>query len=352
MNPPVRGTPYRGGPPGLGSSMLRTSRIERSIQHASALLAVAAVLAACAGRARPTFQHDVLGTAQPWTHADFDTAGGRFSFAVVSDLNGGERPDVFRRAVAQLALLRPELVLSVGDLIDGPTPDTAALRAEWESFDARARAMPAPLFRVGGNHDLTGDVLRDVWRARYGPTYYAFVYKQALFLVLDTEDLTPERAREIFEARTAAIRAADANLPGQDTLPYYRMQERATGDIGAKQAAYMQRAIAQHPDVRWTFVFFHKPVWRNPADADFKAIEAALSNRPYTVFSGHLHSFARELRNGREYYTLGTTGGSQNPRDPNAFDHLTWVTLTEDGPTIAHLRMDGVLGPDGKLPQD
>lgn len=323
------------------------------MRRAAAALAAAVVVcsaAACAGRAAPVFQHDVAGNARPWTHADFDTSSNRFSFAVVSDLNGGERRDVFRRAVAQLALLRPELVMSVGDLIDGPTTDTDSLTREWEDFDARARAMPAPFFRVGGNHDLTGDELKDVWRSRYGPTYYAFVYKDVLFLVLDTEDLSPERARAIFEARTKAVRAAAANEGGQDTLSYYRMQERATGDIGAEQAAYVRRAIEEHPEVRWTFLFLHKPVWRNDSDDDFKSIERALAARPYTVFSGHLHSFALHQRLGREYYSLGTTGGGQNPQDPMAFDHLTVVTMAQDGPAVAHLRLEGVLGRDGKLP--
>lgn len=302
-------------------------------------------------RAQPSFRHDVAAGVTPWTHADFDTAGRGFTFAVVSDLNGGERPGVFEQAVAQLRLLRPELVLSVGDLIDGPTTIDSTLRREWDEFDARARRIPAPFFRVGGNHDLTGDELRDVWRSRYGPCYYAFVYKQVLFLVLDTEDLTPERARAIFEARTEAIRAADAGRTGTEGLAYYQMPERVVGDIGAEQAAYMRRAIAEHQDVRWTFLFFHKPVWRSTEDADFKSIEAVLADRPYTVFSGHLHSLARSERNGREYYTLGTTGGSQNPRDPMALDHLTLVTMTGTGPSIAHLRLDGILGPDGKLPR-
>jgi hypothetical protein len=169
--------------------------------------------------------------------------------------------------------------------------------------------------------------------------------------VLDTEDLLPERAQEIFVARTKAVQAAAENQGGQDTLSYYRMQERATGDIGAEQAAYVRRAIDAHPDVRWTFLFLHKPVWRNPADSDFKAIEAALGERPYTVFSGHLHSYSRELRNGREYLTLGTTGGGQNPTDSMAFDHLTWVTVQENEPSIALLRLPGVLGSDGRVPR-
>lgn len=321
---------------------------------ATAALCLGATSVACtstSGTARAPFRHDIAGTALPWTHTRFDTSAARFTFAVVSDLNGGERPGVFDVAAAQLALLRPELVMSVGDLIDGPTPVDSTLAREWNDFDTRARAIPAPFFRVGGNHDLTGDVLRDAWKSRFGPTYYAFVYKQVLFLVLDTEDLTPARAQEIFVARTEAIQATRAGRTSTDGLAYYQMPERVVGNIGAEQAAYVQQMLAKHADVRWTFLFFHKPVWRNADDAEFRAIEAALAERPYTVFSGHLHSYARTVRQGRDYFTLGTTGGSQNAADSLSMDHVTLVTMTATGPSIAHLRLDGILGSDGRIPR-
>lgn len=311
----------------------------------------AALLTACSATPRAPFRHSVAGAALPWTHTNFDTASTRFTFAVVSDLNGGERPGVFEVAAAQLALLRPELVMSVGDLIDAPTAEPGALTREWNAFDRRVGTLEAPFFRVGGNHDLTGTVLRDVWRSRYGPTWYSFVYKNVLFLVLDTEDLTPERAQQIFVARSRAIQADRNGITNTDTMEYYRMPERVAGNIGEEQAAYVTRALAQHPDVRWTFLFFHKPVWQSTNSPGFRAIEAALASRPYTVFSGHVHSFARSERQGREYFTLGTTGGGQNAKDPMAFDHLTLVTMTNQGPSIAHLRMDGVLAPNGKLPR-
>lgn len=320
--------------------------------HRLVLAAVtAALLTACGTSSRGPFRHTVAGPALPWTHTDFDTSSTRFTFAVVSDLNGGERPGVFEVAAAQLTLLRPELVMSVGDLIDAPTAEPGALTREWNDFDRRVGELKAPFFRVGGNHDLTGSVLRDVWRSRYGPTWYSFVYKQVLFLVLDTEDLTAERAQQIFAARSRAIQAGREGIANTDTMEYYRMPERVAGNIGDEQAAFVTRTLAQHPDVRWTFLFFHKPVWQSASSPGFRAIEAALANRPYTVFSGHVHSFARSERQGREYFTLGTTGGGQNAKDPMAFDHLTLVTMTNDGPSIAHLRMDGVLAPNGRLPR-
>lgn len=319
------------------------------MRPALAVLSLFAI--ACTRASAPSFRHEVAGPARPWTHERFDTSSASFSFAIVSDLNGGERPGVFDVAVAQLSLLRPELVLSVGDLIDGPTTEDTTLTREWNDFDARANAIPAPFFRVGGNHDLTGDELREVWRRRYGPTYYSFVYRNVLFLVLDTEDLSADRAKQIFDARQEALRAVREGNNSTEGLEYYRMPERMFGNVGAEQAAYVQRALAAHPDVRWTFLFFHKPVWRAADDAEFQAIEAALANRPYTVFAGHVHAFSRTLRNGREYYTLGTTGGGQDARNPMSFDHLTMVAMTEQGPSIAHLKLDGILGNDGRIPR-
>ena len=307
---------------------------------------------ACRNSAPASFENDLSSIATPWTHDRFDDEDGKFTFAVISDLNGGEREHIFDVAVQQLALLRPELILSVGDLIEGGSADPKLLGAEWDEFDARASRAAAPLFHVGGNHDLTGQVLKDVWAERYGPTYYHFVYKNVLFLVLDTEDHTPERMQEIFEARNAVIAAQARGETGVQDMAYYQMPERVTGNIGPEQSEYFRNVLADHPDVRWTMLFMHKPVWLEDADPDFVAIESALSSRPYTVFNGHFHSMSYTERHGRDYVMLGTTGGSQNPNDSMSFDHVSLVTMAEGGPSIAHIRLDGILAKNGQLPAD
>ena len=43
-----------------------------------------------------------------------------------------------------------------------------------------------------------------------------------------------------------------------------------------------------------------------------------------------------------------TSGGSQNPKSETAFDHITWVSMTTDGPSIANLRFGGYTGQDRK----
>lgn len=44
-----------------------------------------------------------------------------FSFAIIGDLNSGEREHVLEVAAAQIQLLRPKFVLSIGDLVAGGT---------------------------------------------------------------------------------------------------------------------------------------------------------------------------------------------------------------------------------------
>ena len=314
-------------------------------------------LAACSDQTGPSdhgnFVHSVDGPARPWTHETFDADTDKFTFAVFSDLTGGERERVFEIAIAQLNLLRPELIMNVGDLIEGDSGNPEGLAAEWDSFDERARGARAPLFYAGGNHDLTGELLRDVWEERYGRRYYHFQYKDVLFLVLDTEDNTPERMQEIFRLRNEAIATYKAE-GGEafEKTEYARLPERFSGTIGPEQSAYFLKIIEDHRDVRWTFIFMHKPAWTKEGETAFAAIEAALANRPFTVFSGHRQVYAYEKRRGRDYIGLATTGGEQYPEYGRSMDHVTLVTVDDHGVDIANLLLSGILDKTGRVPLD
>lgn len=298
-----------------------------------------------------SLQHDIKTNAKPWTNEQFDADNNKFTFAVFSDLTGGEREHIFKVAIAQLALLRPELIMSVGDLIEGGTTDRDQLSKEWDSFDARANKASAPIFRVGGNHDLTHIVMREFWEQRFGARYYHFVYKNVLFLVLDSEDHEKERMQEIYVARKKAV--AIALKEGWDAFgdtEYMAMPEQRSGTIGLEQSAYIQQVIADNLEVRWTFLFVHKAPWLSGDEGNFAAIEKALADRPYTVFHGHEHAYLHEERLGRDYIQLGTTGGVQNARKDLSIDHVTMVTVSETGVDIANLRMSGIFDKSGQIP--
>ena len=297
------------------------------------------------------FRHDVTGEVQPWTNENFDAAEAKFTFAVFSDLTGGERDRIFEIAIAQLSLLRPELIINVGDLIEGGTDDLAEIEAQWNSFDERADSARAPIFYVGGNHDLTGEVLQGVWDERYGRSYYHFVYKKTLFLVLDTEDNTPEKLQEILTARNHALKvAAEEGWDAFAETEYVRMPENLGGNISGEQSRYFLNAIAANPDVLWTFLFMHKSPWLREDLTAFTAIEDALADRPYTVFNGHVHAYEQIERRGRDYIRLATTGGVQLPDEGRSMDHVTLVTVSESGADIVNLLMNGILDKTGHIP--
>lgn len=298
-----------------------------------------------------TFIHSLGQGAAPWTHTDFDTSDSSFTFAVVSDLYGGGREGVFDVAVQQINLLRPEFVLSVGDLIDGGTDNRQQLEKEFSRFDEMVEKLKAPFFHVGGNHDLTHPIMRKFWEERYGQRYYHFLYKNVLFLILDSEDFTDEKMTDIYDARANAIALNKEGLTDSSKKSeYYRMEERLTGEISAIQTNYFLDVLSRYPDVRWTFLLMHKPVWMREGDGGLTGLEKELETRPYSVLNGHFHSFSHRKKSGQDYTMLGTTSGGQDAMDPNAFDHISLIHVGDDAPSVAHLRLEGILDKTGKVP--
>ncbi|MGB4973275.1 MAG: metallophosphoesterase, partial [Cyclobacteriaceae bacterium] len=195
-------------------------------------------------KAQP-FVHNINEGPTPWSFEPGGKSRGDFTFAIISDLNGGERDGIFEVAIEQINLLQPEFILSVGDLVNGETEEVPELERQFDSFDQRAAKANAPLFHVGGNHDLTSPGMRDFWEKRYGKKYYHFIYQDVLFLVLDTEDYTDEFREKIHKARSEAIAILDPDEYFK--TEYFNMPERKTGKIEEEQNAYFEKVIAEYP---------------------------------------------------------------------------------------------------------
>jgi hypothetical protein len=169
--------------------------------------------------------------------------------------------------------------------------------------------------------------------------------------MIDSEDFEEERMQEIYLARAKAIKIDDGEIEGEWTeTDYYHMQERRTGAMSNAQFEYYQNVLDQHPDVRWTFILMHKPVWQREDDKGLGRLEEALANRSYTLINGHQHSLSHRIKNGMDYIILGTTGGSQGANNQRAFDHFTLVRMASSKPVITHVRLDGVLDETGAIP--
>ncbi len=260
-----------------------------------------------AGCARSHFPSHNTSTAKPWTRLNFNDDPAHFQFVVVSDRTGGVRPGVFEEATRKINLLQPEFVISVGDLITGQTTNRAQREVEWQEFNGFVDQLEMPFFYVPGNHDISNPLMVEEWIKRFGQPWYHFVYHDVLILCLDTEDPPPTH-------------------------------------ISPAQQAYAAQALAANPNVRWTLVFMHKPLWDYPEDTGWASIEALLAKRRHTVLAGHRHTYTKFERNNTSYIVLGTTGGGSKLRGRafGEFDQVAWVTMTDQGPRIANLLLDGI----------
>jgi hypothetical protein len=273
--------------------------------------------------------------ATPWTRPHHANDANEFQFAVVGDRAANPREGVFEAALAKLRLLRPEFVLSVGDFIHGygegmkPLTDESLVREKRREFDEALKTLPLPFYRVPGNHDINNDLSAGIWKELYGPAYYSFLYRDVLFLCLNSQD-------------------------GRDY----------SAGIGKEQITWASDVLAKHVDARWVCLFFHQPLWLEderrlaaakagggaPQLTGFHEIEKSLEGRNYTVFAGHHHRYGKWVKNGQKYFRLATTGGQSSLRGPESgqFDHVTWVTMTDQGPIVCNLLLDGILDEDAK----
>jgi hypothetical protein len=262
----------------------------------------------------------------------------------------------FALAVDQLNLLQPEFVINVGDLIEGYSDDSAELNAEWDAVDSMMKPLKMPFFRTPGNHDIANDVAADVWRERHGATHYYFVYKNVLFLVLNSEDTprpAPEGMKEKIELYNR-LQTEDPEAAQQMLAEFMADSAVVMGlsepvDFSDEQVAFVAKTLEQNADVRWTFVFLHEPAWENPAPS-FTAIQELLRGRSHTIFGGHLHYYDYDDIEGHEHITMGPAGASFHQEGPGNVDHLAWVTMTEDGPEIGNIALKGIFDRKGLDP--
>lgn len=258
---------------------------------------------------------DTIGNIHPWSNLVLNNNPENFQFAIVTDRTGGHRPGIFESAIQKLNLMQPEFVMSVGDLIEGYTRDTVVINQQWDEFNGFISQLQMPFFYVPGNHDYINDVMASIWKQKYGLSYYNFIYKDVLFLCLNSEEAT---------------------------------KGSGMGGIEKEQFKYIKKTLKENRNVKWTLVFMHQPLWVLDNTRYWPKVEDLLKERNHTVFAGHFHHYVKYERNNAKYFILATTGGISKLRgkDFGEFDHAVWVTMTENGPIIANLLIDGILDED------
>lgn len=257
--------------------------------------------------------HRIPLIERPWPADD----GGKFSFVILGDkTSGGEgKWPIYDRAVEAINLLAPDFVITVGDQIPGHMEERAPWDAEWAEYMDHARRIEAPLFLVPGNHDIANTQCYQFWQEDFGRTYYAFTYRDCLFLALNTEE-------ERFDGR---------------------------GPVWQAMMQFAEHELETHRDARHTFLFFHKPMWDDPRFTDdWARLTKALGRRTFTAVAGHEHYLMSDRQDGNLRVIQSATGGGigENAlRQMGAFHSFALVTVDGDDATYAVVEPEGGVWP-------
>ncbi len=125
-----------------------------------------------------------LGQAQPVSPEAFD-------FVVTGDTHSNKQlvfqTDVFKEMIREWNILKPALVIEVGDLVLGGSAE--GVPPQWDLFQKIIADCQVPYFAVPGNHDISDVLTERLWLERMGPTHYAFSYGNSRFIMLDSEEV-------------------------------------------------------------------------------------------------------------------------------------------------------------------
>ena len=256
---------------------------------------------------------------------------------------------MFKVGAEAISAMKPDFIMSIGDLIEGGTEDVDQMNKEWAAFNENLNKGDLDFYPVVGNHDISNTAMRHWYEKVVAPRYYHFLYKDALFLVLDSEDFTDQFFSDFKVKRSEAIAVYKKNPAEFPNTEYAKMSQRKYGEISDAQTKYVTDTIEANKEARWVFLFMHKPVWKDESESNFKKIEKALGGEKYTVFNGHVHGYEYTKRFGRDYIQLATTGGEMIKSSAKNMDHIMWVGLKEE-PSYLNIKLNGLLDKTGHVP--
>ena len=230
--------------------------------------------------------------------------------AVLGDRTGSPDDTEFSIATRAILEMSPDLILSVGDFVEG-YGDPGTAEEDWERILPTLRTLTDrfPFVYTPGNNDIWDCETARLWD-RYTGT-------------------VPTRVEQVLGIRFVVW---DSSIPDMLTLQHVTEIDSLTEGLSHREP--------------WIFVT-HKPFWfmsyqDSAAVAELKALFA--ERRPLAVVGGHIHLFAAQREDGILYVSAGPSGSAVPEPDPEAGDltRLGWMTLWPDSVSYAVIDARGV----------
>ncbi len=216
------------------------------------------------------------------------TAEAPLRVAVVSDLNGSygstDYESTVARAVARILALRPDLVISTGDMVAGqrrPHLSRAEIEQMWAAFHTAVSdplaAAGIPLVVVPGNHDASA--------------YAGFEAERAIFAAQWTPRAPPLRFvdNDAFPFQYA--------FAAGNTL-FVALDVTTLGHLPAESMTWLRKVLTESgADFQYRVVFSHLPLWPLAHGREREVIgdprlQSLLEEAHVDLYlSGHHHAF-------------------------------------------------------------
>lgn len=235
--------------------------------------------------------------------------------AVLGDRTGGPDDAEFAASLEAISAMSPDMVVNVGDLVDGYTEDADAIGEQWDHVLGMTGSIlgDLPFVMVPGNHDITYDVAEPVWRSRTGSA--------------------PDRIEEV----------GGVVFVVWDTSRYDYPDDGCLGRLDSLLALVDPSETA--------VMVTHKPfwiLWDDEPEALARLRAAVVSADLEAVLAGHIHTYAWERVDGVEYITMGTSGGDYGTEsvESGCLPQVGWLTVDGDSVSFA------LLDPRAVYPRD
>jgi len=282
------------------------------------LLSLMLVLAACAAAAGEPVIARSLARIEV-TPAVCDRS---FDFIVVGDTQSNKQlayqTDLFKGMIAEWNVLRPALIVEIGDLILGGAAE--GIPVQWDLFEETIAAIEPPYFPIPGNHDINDADTERMWLDRMGPTHYSFRYGNSRFIILNSEEVN------------------------------------ALDRLSGEQVAWFKTELEKSKESN-IFVFLHQPYWSDPDDPRnfdatwkrrWKYMADVMHGHPVRmVFAGHDHRYRYFGQRDGVHYVIAAGGASMRGPDlEGKFSHYVLVKVRGEEVTWSVIKPGAVLPPD------
>ncbi len=237
-----------------------------------------------------------------------------FKFVVLGDrtpqeTEKGLRKSAFETALEEIKVIKPDFIVHLGNLIRGHIKDTVRLKREWNYILNTFSQLGIPYHICPGSEDIWDEKSEEIYLRYFHKTYSSFQYENCHFVLLDFS-----------------------------RFPKY-------SDVPKEMIDWLRDDLSSHRRARFTFIFFHRPYWRQLKEK-WGLHKVFRDYGVDYVFSGADCFYTYHFMDSIHYFSVGPTGAKfkwETDEERGAFPNYLLVEVTKKGVNLLVIKPGSIL---------